>query len=116
MVWAKAFSFGYLYLHYVCSLPEDAGYPQKVCNRRFEIQIRTILQHVWDAVNHDMGYKGDFGMPRTVTRQFARLAGLFEIVDEEFIRVRDNLNIYTEQTREKIMNDGAEEVLIDIPQ
>ena len=55
-------------------------------------------------------------MPRTVTRQFARLAGLFEIVDEEFIRVRDNLNIYTEQTREKIMNDGAEEVLIDIPQ
>lgn len=110
----QANSFGYLSLHYVCSLPEDAGYPKEVCNRRFEIQIRTILQHVWDAVNHDMGYKGDFGMPHTVTRQFARLAGLFEIVDEEFIRVRDNMNTYTEATREKIMHDGAEDVLIDI--
>lgn len=53
-------------------------------------------------------------MPRTVTRQFARLAGLFEIVDEEFMRVRDNMNTYTEQTREKIIHDGAEDVLIDI--
>ena len=110
----QANSFGYLSLHYVCSLPEDAGYPEEVCNRRFEIQIRSILQHVWDAVNHDMGYKGDFGMPRTVVRQFARLAGLFEIADEEFIRVRDNMNCYTEQTRDKIMHDGAKDVLIDM--
>lgn len=107
-------SFGYLSLHYVCSLPADAGYPAEVCGRRFEIQIRTILQHVWDAINHDMGYKGDFGMPRTVVRQFARLAGLFEIVDEEFMRVRDNMNTYTEETREKIIHDGAQDVLIDI--
>ncbi|MGN1170776.1 MAG: GTP pyrophosphokinase family protein [Lachnospiraceae bacterium] len=110
----QADSFGYLSLHYVCSLPADAGYPREVCGRRFEIQIRTILQHVWDAVNHDMGYKGDFGMPRAVTRQFARLDGLFEIIDEEFMRVRDNMNTYTEQTREKIIHDGAEDVLIDI--
>ena len=110
----QANSFGYLSLHYVCSLPADAGYPEEVCGRRFEIQIRTILQHVWDAINHDMGYKGDFGMPRMVTRQFARLAGLFEIVDEEFMRVRDNMNTYTEQTREKIIHNGAEDVLIDM--
>ena len=110
----QANSFGYLSLHYVCSLPEDAGYPPEVCGRRFEIQIRTILQHVWDAINHDMGYKGDFGMPRTVIRQFARLSGLFEIIDEEFMRVRDNMDAYTEQTREKIVHDGAEDVLIDI--
>lgn len=69
---------------------------------------------MWDAINHDMGYKGDFGMPRTVIRQFARLAGLFEIIDEEFMRVRDNMDAYTEQTRDKIVHDGAEDVLIDI--
>lgn len=69
---------------------------------------------MWDAINHDMGYKGDFGMPRTVIRQFARLSGLFEIIDEEFMRVRDNMDAYTEQTRDKIVHDGAEDVLIDI--
>ncbi|MBQ3821123.1 MAG: RelA/SpoT domain-containing protein, partial [Bacteroidales bacterium] len=32
-------SFGYLSLHYICSRP---GFPY-----RFEIQMRTVLQHAW---------------------------------------------------------------------
>ena len=53
----RADSFGYLSLHYVCSLPKDAGFPQELCDVRFEIQIRTIMQHVWSEINHDLGYK-----------------------------------------------------------
>ena len=110
----KADTFGYLSLHYICSLPSDAGYPDDICGKRFEIQIRTILQHAWSAINHDLGYKSQFGVPRMVTREFARLAGLLEIADDEFIRVRDNMNRYTEETREKIIHDDATDVLIDM--
>lgn len=110
----KADTFGYLSLHYICSLPEDAGYPEELCGKRFEIQIRTILQHAWSAINHDLGYKSEFGVPRAVTRQFARLAGLLEVADDEFIRTRDDMKKYTEDTREKIINDDADEVLIDL--
>ena len=110
----KADTFGYLSLHYICSLPFDAGYPDEICGKRFEIQIRTILQHAWSAINHDLGYKSQFGVPRAVTREFARLAGLLEIADDEFIRARDNMKAYTEQTREKIINDDADDVLIDM--
>ena len=109
----RADSFGYLSLHYVCSLPKDAGFPQELCDVRFEIQIRTIMQHVWSEINHDLGYKSDFGMPRAVIRQFARLAGMFEIIDEEFMRVRDGMNAYTSQTRKKIQDDKAQDVLMD---
>lgn len=110
----KADTFGYLSLHYICSLPQNKGYPTELCGRRFEIQIRTMLQHAWSAINHDLGYKSKFGVPREVTREFARLAGLMEIADDEFIRVRDAMNNYTETIHEKITNDSADDVQIEL--
>lgn len=110
----KADTFGYLSLHYICSLPENMGYPTELCGRRFEIQIRTMLQHAWSAINHDLGYKNKYGVPREVTREFARLAGLMEIADDEFVRVRDAMNRYTEKIHEKITGDSADDVLIEI--
>lgn len=110
----KADTFGYLSLHYICSLKKDEGYPEELTNKRFEIQIRTMLQHAWSAINHDLGYKSKFGVPREVTREFARLAGLLEIADDEFIRARDNMNGYTERIRQKIISDDAGDVLIDM--
>ncbi len=110
----KADTFGYLSLHYICSLPENMGYPAELCGRRFEIQIRTMLQHAWSAINHDLGYKNKYGVPREVTREFARLAGLMEIADDEFVRVRDAMNRYTEKIHEKITCDSADDVLIEL--
>lgn len=110
----NASSFGYLSLHYICSLKKDQGYPEELTNKRFEIQIRTILQHAWAAIEHDLGYKTEFGVPREVIRGFARLAGLLEIADDEFTRSRDNINAYTEKIRYKIINDDAGDVNIDI--
>lgn len=92
-------SFGYLSLHYICSLPKESGYQEDLCNIRFEIQIRSILQHAWAQINHDMGYKSQFGVPRTVVREFARLSGLLELADEEFVRARDHLGSYIAETR-----------------
>ena len=77
----KADSFGYLSLHYICSVPQGRDFPEKMCHKKFEIQIRTMLQHAWSDINHDLGYKSQFGVPRAVTREFARLAGLLEIAD-----------------------------------
>lgn len=107
-------SFGYLSLHYICSLPEDGSYPTELCGKKFEIQIRTVLQHAWAAIEHDIGYKSDFGVPRVITREFSRLAGLFELADDEFVRLRDNMNRYTEDIRRKIIDNEAEDVRIDI--
>ena len=107
-------SFGYLSLHYICSLPKDCGYQAELCNIRFEIQIRSILQHAWAQINHDMGYKSQFGVPRTVVREFARLSGLLELADEEFVRARDHIGSYIAETREKIKNDNAGDVSIDL--
>ena len=107
-------AFGYLSLHYICSLPFGDKWSDEICGKKFEIQIRTILQHAWSAINHDLGYKCDFGVPREVRRQFARLAGLLELADDEFVRARDNMVGYTEDIRQRIITDDADDISINM--
>ena len=107
-------SFGYLSLHYICTLPFGDKWPDEICGKKFEIQIRTILQHAWAAIHHDIGYKSDFGVPRDIKRQFARLAGLLELADEEFVRARDNMVGYTEDIRRRIITDDANDITINM--
>ena len=107
-------AFGYLSLHYICSLPFGDKWPDEICGKKFEVQIRTILQHAWSSIQHDIGYKSDFGVPRDINRQFARLAGLLELADDEFVRVRDNMVGYTEDIRKRIITDEADDVVINM--
>ena len=72
------------------------------------------MQHAWSAIHHDIGYKSDFGVPREIKRQFARLAGLLELADDEFVRARDNMVEYTEDIRQRIITDDADDVTINM--
>lgn len=109
-------AFGYSSLHYVCSLPEEgeySDYPAEFRGIRFEIQIRTSLQHVWAEIEHDLGYKSEFGVPRNIRREFSRIAGLLEIADERFNAIRSSVDNYTIEIRNKIKNGLATDILVD---
>ena len=86
-------SFGYNSLHYICRLKDSDGR-----GLPFEIQMRTALQHVWSTLDHDIVYKdGGVNIPDEYRRQFNRLAGMLELVDEEFSRLRNVLTDYRRQ-------------------
>ena len=95
-------AFGYNSLHYICRL--RTGGP------RFELQMRTALQHVWSTIEHDTGYKGDVKIPREYKRQFSRLAGMLELVDEEFSRLRMVLTDYRRQTLALVKSGKLDDV------
>ena len=59
-----------------------------------EIQIRSILQHAWAEIEHDLGYKTVNVVPEQAQRRFSRLAGLLELGDDEFERIRSQLEAY----------------------
>ena len=61
----------------------------------FEIQIRTVLQHAWAEIEHGLGYKNDFEIPRIVRRRLSRLSAALELLDEEFCNVRDEVERYS---------------------
>lgn len=54
-----------------------------------EIQIRTILQHAWAEMEHDIRYKSVEDVPKIISSRFTALAGLIEIADREFQAIQD---------------------------
>lgn len=53
-----------------------------------EIQVRTILQHAWASLTHDVQYKSERELPASVQRRLTALAGLLELAEREFLAVR----------------------------
>ena len=109
-------SFGYLSLHYICSIPEsaysDPEHPE-VNKIRFEVQMRTVLQHAWANMNHDTGYKSGVEIPRVYMRDMSRLAGMLELVDDEFSRIRRELTDYRRNVQNLVASGNLGEVPLD---
>ena len=98
-------SFGYLSLHYICRLPKT--------RYRFEVQIRTVLQHAWANMNHDTGYKSGVEVPREYLRNLNRLAGMLELVDEQFSTIRTELTDYRRRIKALVSSGNLDEVPLD---
>lgn len=97
--------FGYLSLHHVVgfgtereTLPEYGQYG----GLKAEVQTRSILQHAWAEIEHDLGYKTREEVPREVRRRFSALAGMLEIADREFESLRNELKEYERDVQERI--------------
>lgn len=103
----KLDSFGYNSLHYICHLRDEEG---ELKNIPFEIQMRTALQHVWSAIEHDIGYKGAVKLPPEFRRQFSRLAGMLELADDEFSRLRTIMSDYRRMLQGLVKSGQLDEV------
>lgn len=100
--------FGYLSLHYVASMNADRSKLREYSaflGLKVEIQVRSILQHTWAEIEHDIGYKSTVQVPRHIRRKFSRLAGLLELADQEFVSIRTDLDNY-EASIEEEENSG----------
>jgi len=109
-------SFGYLSLHYICCIPESTySHPEhpELNQIRFEVQMRTILQHAWANMNHDTGYKSGVEIPKIYKRNLSRLAGMLELVDDEFSRIRRELTDYRRRVQGLVASGNLEEVPLD---
>lgn len=56
-----------------------------------EFQIRSILEHAWAEVDHDLIYKADRTIPMDIRRKFALTAALLETADNQLDDIRKGL-------------------------
>ena len=100
--------FGYRSLHYVVSLGKSRNKISEYKIFKYikaEIQVRSILQHAWAEIEHDIGYKNSTGIPDIAKRNFSRVAALLETADLEFTRLRTKLTEYEKDVELEITND-----------
>ena len=95
---------GYRAVHYVgtlpasrCKLPEFKRFE----GMKFEVQVRTILQHAWAEIEHDRNYKFTGVLPGEIERRFKLLAGALEMADREFDRIAAEIGQYRGEVVER---------------
>jgi putative GTP pyrophosphokinase len=102
---------GYRSVHFVCELsPERAAMPEyrEYSGLRFEIQIRTVLQHAWAQIEHDRNYKLSTGLPDPLQRRLYLAAGLLEIADREFDLIAREVDEYSQSVAQKTASNDLD--------
>lgn len=103
--------FGYLSTHFVVSLPEnrlDLPEFSAFRNMKAEIQIRTLLQHTWAAIDWKFRYKGQNEAPKQLRRRLFRISALLEAADIEFSSVKKAIEDLREGYSKSINNKDLE--------
>jgi ppGpp synthetase/RelA/SpoT-type nucleotidyltranferase len=103
--------FGYQSVHRLVKL--DAKRIVLPEYRRFtelvgEIQVRTILQHAWAEIEHDIAYKSATVVDTSVRRRFMAVAGMLEIADQQFQMIQDEVRL-----RRRVAAESVEEGRLD---
>ncbi len=73
---------GYRSVHFVAEFPEKRTCLLEYKNYkgcRFELQIRSLLQHAWAEIEHDRNYKFNGVMPKHLQRRFSLVAAVLEL-------------------------------------
>lgn len=95
----KASHVGYRSLHLVCSLGERRqNLPEyaQISRYRFEVQVRTVLQHAWAEIEHKRNYKGRYALPPELEHRLMITAGTLEMVDREFSNISVDAEKYSD--------------------
>jgi len=107
--------FGYQSVHYLVKLNNERDKLSEYSNNKgliAEIQVRTILQHAWAEIEHDIEYKTSITIPKTIKRRFLALAGLLEIADREFRSIQNENEVLKEQSRKSVKSGKLDEIEI----
>jgi putative GTP pyrophosphokinase len=97
--------FGYQSIQYLVKFsPERARLAEyeRYRDAVTEIQVRTILQHAWAEIEHDIQYKSTTTIPEEIRRRFMALAGMLEVADREFQAIQGADKQIAETAREMV--------------
>lgn len=95
---------GYRSVHFVCDLgSKRSALPEfeNLSDLKFEIQVRTVLQHAWAELAHDSNYKFNGKLPPQLERKLFLYAGMLEIADGGFDELSKSIDEYISQVNDK---------------
>jgi hypothetical protein len=110
--------FGYRSYHIVGSLPSGvtaALQLRSLHKQIFEVQIRSLLEHVWAEIEHDVVYKSGANWPTLVRRRFASIAGVLELLEHEFDQLEETASRLIAQAHSALSQRMDVRRSLDVP-
>ncbi|WP_217589348.1 GTP pyrophosphokinase family protein [Burkholderia sp. GbtcB21] len=107
--------FGYQSFHFLVTFNEARIQLSEYSRFKglvFEIQVRTLLQHAWAEMEHDIQYKNEAVIPNSIRRRFIALAGMLELADREFESLQEADQKLREDARQSVKQGQLEEIEI----
>lgn len=98
---------GYRSTHFVCTLGRHRGaLPEYegIGHLKFEVQVRTVLQHAWAELAHDRSFKFGATLPSKIQRKLNLYSGLLEIVDGAFDEIAQEIDEYRSNIERKSLS------------
>ncbi|WP_051299597.1 GTP pyrophosphokinase [Arthrobacter castelli] len=103
--------FGYSGQHLVLQIGQTK--PPNGCSaytgQRFEVQVRTVLQHAWAEFEHDVRYKAASRARPEINRAFTLASGLIELADQQFTEI--NKMVSGQKAEGEVPIDDDDDVL-----
>ena len=84
---------GYLSMHYICKYKSSEKTLYGCNDFKFEVQIRTALQHIWAQIDHQLRYKTLANIPNKVQRKLFRISAMLESIDDEFDSIKHEVQV-----------------------
>lgn len=109
----NANQLGYQSTHFVCDLGKERcqlAENRQFADARFEVQVRTVLQHAWAEIEHDIVYKNGVAIPPELKRRLYLVAGILESADRELEMVSTEVDRYAEAAKTSSELEGAFDV------
>lgn len=97
---------GYRSTHFVCILGSARNALEEyegLGALKFEIQVRTVLQHAWAELAHDRSFKFGFELPTKIQRKLNLFSGMLEVVDNAFDDIAKEIDNYKADIAHKTM-------------
>jgi len=87
-------TFAYKNINYTATLTkarQNQTEYRRSGDKKFEIQICSMLQDAWTGIEKELGYDSNF-VPDEAKRDFYRVGALLEMADIEFLKIRTALS------------------------
>lgn len=87
--------FGYSSAHLILTLKEEWLHNptlQQHANKKVEVQVRTLSEHIWAETSHSLFYKREENIPNVITRDLYKLSALLEVVDDKLQHLKKSVS------------------------
>lgn len=100
---------GYASVHYILRFRDGELPPDE--RPWWELQVRTLTEHVWAEIHHILGYKAEKNTVFAVRKTFQIISSHLLAVDEHFNLLYEELTRFQEQANEQSLNLGDDDLL-----